>query len=82
MASTLDLRVELGSEDDSGAPRTFLRDALDPSIVREAAWLVVGAGRLGAVAQVAQIEGDLVRVRPLPGPVSQYRQQLGNRGAA
>jgi hypothetical protein len=44
-----------------------LRDARDPSLVREGAWLVVGSGNVRAVAQIAQIEGDLVWVRPLPG---------------
>ena len=51
-------------------------------MIREGAWLVVGSGRTRAVAQVAQIDGDLVWVRPLPGPVSQYRHLLRDRGAA
>jgi len=45
-------------------------------------WLIVGSGNVRAVAQVAQIEGDLVWVRPLPGPVSKYRLLLGERGTA
>lgn len=82
MTATLDLRVDLNTEDDTGLPWAFLRDARDPSIVREGAWLIVGSGNVRAVAQVAQIEGDLVWVRPLPGPVSKYRLLLGDRGAA
>lgn len=78
----VDLRVDLNAEDDTGLPWAFLRDARDASIVREGAWLVVGSGTTRAVAQVAQIEGDLVWVRPLPGPVSQYRHLLAQRGAA
>jgi len=78
----LDLRIDLNTEDDTGLPWAFLRDALDPSIVREGAWLVVGSGKVQAVAQVAQVEGDLVWVRPLPGPVNQHRHLLGDRGAA
>jgi hypothetical protein len=82
MTATLDLRVDLNTEDDTGLPWAFLRDARDPSLVREGAWLIVGSGDVRAVAQVAQIDGDLVWVRPLPGPVSKYRHLLGDRGAA
>lgn len=81
-ADELDLRVDLNTEDDTGLPWTFLRLARDPSLVREGAWLIVGSGRTRAVAQVAQIDGDIVWVRPLPGPVSQYRHLLADRGAA
>lgn len=82
MIDDVDLRVDLNTEDETGLPWAFLRDARDPSVVREGAWLIVGSGKTRAVAQVAQIEGDLVWVRPLPGPVSQYRELLGRRGAA
>ena len=82
MIDDVDLRVDLNTEDETGLPWAFLRDARDPSVVREGAWLIVGSGKARAVAQVAQIEGDLVRVRPLPGPVSQYRELLTRRGAA
>lgn len=78
----LDLRVDLNTEDDAGLPWTFARDARDAALVREGAWLLVGSGRTRAVAQVAQVDGDLVWVRPLPGPVSQYRHLLADRGAA
>ncbi|MFT3853853.1 MAG: hypothetical protein QM733_14100 [Ilumatobacteraceae bacterium] len=78
----VDLRVDLNTEDDTGLPWAFLRDARDPSIVREGAWLIVGSGNARAVAQVAQVDGDLVWVRPLPGPVSRYRDLVGDRGAA
>jgi hypothetical protein len=77
--SPLDLRVDLNTEDDAGLPWAFLGDARDPGLVREGAWLIVGSGNVRAVAQVAQIEGELVGVRPLPGPVSQYRHLLGDR---
>ena len=82
MPDDIDLRVDLNTEDDTGLPWAFRRDARDPSVIREGAWLVVGSGRTRAVARVAQIDGDLVRVRPLPGPVSQYRHLLRDRGAA
>ena len=78
----LDLRVDLNTEDDSGLPWAFLSDARDPSLIREGTWIVVGSGNARAVAQVAQIEGDLVWVRPLPGPVSRYERLLQRDGAA
>ena len=78
----IDLRVDLNTEDDTGLPWAFLRDAKDPSIVHEGAWLIVGSGKTRAVAQVAQVEGELVWVRPMPGPVSRYRHLIGARGAA
>jgi hypothetical protein len=82
MTATLDLRVDLNTEDDTSLPWAFLRDARDPSLVEEGAWLIVGSGTVRAVAQVAQVEGELVWVRPLPGPVSQYRRLLGDRDVA
>jgi hypothetical protein len=66
MPDELDLRVDLDTEDDTGLPWAFLRDARDPSLIREGAWVVVGSGNVRAVAQVAQVEGDLVGVRPFP----------------
>lgn len=82
MSIELDLRVDLNTEDDTGLPWAFLRDARDLTLIREGAWIVVGSGNARAVAQVAQIEGELVWVRPLPGPVSSYRHLIGERGAA
>ncbi len=82
MSIDVDLRVDLNTEDDTGLPWAFVRDARDPALLEEGAWLVVGSGSARAVAQVVQIEGELVWVRPLPGPVSQYRELVGDRGAA
>lgn len=73
---SVDLVVDLNSEDDSGLPWTFLDEARDPTLVKEGAWLVVGEGNTRAVAQVVEIEGDIVRVRPLPGPVARHRGLL------
>jgi hypothetical protein len=81
MLDELDLRVDLNTEDDTGLPWAFVRDARDPSLIREGAWIIVGSGSVRAVAQVAQVEGELVWVRPLPGPVSRYRALLSH-GAA
>ena len=81
MTDDLDLRVDLNTEDDTGLPWAFLRDARDPSLVVEGAWLIVGSGSTRAVAQVAQVVDGLVWVRPLPGPVSESRHLL-SRGVA
>ena len=74
----LDLVIDLNSEDDSGLPWTFLDEARDPTVVHEGAWLVVGEGAVRAVAQVVEIDGDIVRVRPLPGPIQRHRALLSN----
>ena len=72
----VDLVVDLNSEDESGLPWTFLDEARDPTRIREGAWIVVGEGAARAVAQVVEIEGDIVRVRPLPGPVESHKALL------
>lgn len=77
----IDLTVDLNSEDESGLPWTFRDEADDPALVIEGAWLVVGEGSTRAVAQVVEIEGDIVRVRPLPGPVERHRHLLTHRVA-
>ncbi len=74
--SGVDLVVDLNSEDESGLPWTFLDEAHDPALIREGVWLVVGEGSTRAVAQVVEIVGDIVRVRPLPGPVEAHRALL------
>ena len=77
----IDLIVDLNSEDESGLPWTFIDEAQDRSLVVEGAWLMVGEGSARAVAQVIEIEGDIVRVRPLPGPIDRHRHLLTHRAA-
>lgn len=77
MSIDVDLRVDLNTEDNTGLPWAFVRDARDPAVLEEGAWLVVGSGSARVVAQVVQIDGELVWVRPLPGPVSQHRELVG-----
>lgn len=74
----IDLPVDLNSEDESGLPWTFIDEATDRTLVVEGAWLVVGEGSTRAVAEVVEIEGDIVRVRPLPGPVDRHRHLLAH----
>lgn len=73
----VDLEVDLNSEDDTGLPWAFLDEARDPSLIREGTWIVVGSGDVRAVAQVVDIDGEIVHVRPLPGPVSRHGHLLG-----
>ena len=75
---TIDLPLDLASEDESGLPWGFLDEASDPSRIREGAWIVVGSVAAMAVAQVADIDGGVVHVRPLPGPVSRHQHLLGD----
>jgi len=77
----IDLTVDLNSEDDSGLPWTFVDEAVNQTLIVEGAWLVVGRGSARAVAQVVEIDSDIVRVRPLPGPVHRHRHLLSHRVA-
>ncbi len=77
----VDLVVDLNSEDESGLPWSFIDEARDKSLVVEGAWVIVGEGSARAVAQVVEVDGDVVRVRPLPGPVERHRHLLHKRTA-
>ncbi|HVE26158.1 MAG TPA: hypothetical protein VNC22_12170 [Sporichthya sp.] len=76
--NAVDLELDLNSEDDTGLPWGFVDEAVDPSRIREGCWIVVGSGTARAVAQIADIDGEIVHVRPLPGPVSRRRHLLGH----
>ncbi|HVW34738.1 MAG TPA: hypothetical protein VHL53_19555 [Acidimicrobiia bacterium] len=75
-----DLPLDLNTQDETGLPWTFIDEAPDPSRIVQGAWIVVGGRRAQAVAQVVSIEslpqGELVHVRPLPGPVSDHAYLL------
>jgi hypothetical protein len=77
----VDLTLDLNSEDDTGLPWGFIDEAANPPLIQEGAWIVVGSGTARAVAQVADIDGEIVHVRPLPGPVSRHRHLLGHNVA-
>ena len=62
----------------SRLPWSFLDEAQDPALIRERTWIVVGEGSVRAVAQVIEIDGEIVRVRPLPGPVYKRRHLLSD----
>jgi len=75
--AAVDLKLDLNSEDDTGLPWGFVDEATDPSRIHEGAWIVIGSGTARAVAQVADIDGEIVHVRPVPGPVFRHRHLLG-----
>ncbi len=78
----LDLVVDLNTMDESGLPWAFLDAAPDPSCIVPGQHVVVGSGAVRAVAIVVDIDGDIVHVRPLPGPVARHRHLLGGRAAS
>lgn len=78
----LDLVVDLNTMDDSGLPWAFLDAAPDPSRIVPGHHVVVGSGAVRAVAVVVDIDGDIVHVRTLPGPVARHRHLLGGRAAS
>jgi hypothetical protein len=66
----LDLVVDLNTMDDSGLPWAFVDQAVHPERVSPGAHVVVGAGRVRAVAEVVDVIDGIVHVRPLRGSVA------------
>ena len=66
----LDLIVDLNTMDDTGLPWAFLDDAIDPSSLVPGAYVIAGSGEVRAVAQVIDVDDDIVHVRPLRGSVA------------
>jgi hypothetical protein len=63
----LDLVVDLNTMDDTGLPWAFLDDAVHPTRLVPGAYIIVGSGEVRAVAQVIDVDNDIVHVRPLRG---------------
>ena len=78
----LDLVVDLNTMDDSGMPWAFIDAAPDPVRIVPGHHVLVGSGDVRAVAVVVDIEGDIVHVRPLPGPASHHQHLLGDQAAS
>jgi len=78
----LDLVVDLNSEDESGLPWSFIDEEKDPGRIVEGPWVVVGEGTARAVVQMADIDGSVVRVRPLPARNARLKKYLTQRGLA
>jgi hypothetical protein len=75
----LDLVVDLNTMDDTGLPWAFLDDTINPSRLVPGAYVIVGSGEVRAVAQVIDVDNDLVHVRPLRGSVASNAHLLSER---
>jgi hypothetical protein len=78
----LDLLVDLNTMDETGLPWAFLKRAADPARIVPGTHIIVGAGKVRAVATVVDVVDGMVHVRPLRGPVSQHRHLLAGRQAS
>lgn len=74
----LDLLVDLNTMDETGLPWAFLKRATDPGRIIPGSHIVVGAGKVRAVATVVDVVDGIVHVRPLHGSVLQHRHLLGD----
>jgi len=77
----LDLLVDLNTIDETGLPWAFLKRAAAPDRIVPGTHIIVGAGKVRAVATVVDVVDGIVHVRPLFGPVAQHRNLLGDRQA-
>ena len=78
----VDLVIDLNTMDETGLPWAFLDAAADTSRIVPGYHIIVGSGRVRAVATVVDIDDEIVHVRPLPGPVSRHRHLLGGQAAS
>lgn len=78
----LDLLVDLNTMDETGLPWAFLKRATDPARIIPGSHIIVGAGKVRAVATVVDVVDGIVHVRPLRGPVAQHRHLLRGRQAS
>jgi hypothetical protein len=77
----LDLIVDLNTMDDTGLPWAFLDDAIHPTRLVPGSYVIVGSGEVRAVAQVIDVDNDIVHVRPLRGSVASNAHLLSERPA-
>lgn len=72
-----DIWVDLNTEDDSGLPWTYVREARNPAKIVPGAHVIAGDSDALAVAEVVDVDDDgLVHLKPLPGPVSAHSHLL------
>jgi hypothetical protein len=73
----VDITADLNDEDHTGYLWTFLYEARDPAQITPGALVVAGDEDAAAVCQVIDLvsagDGTIVHLRPLPGPVDDYR---------
>ena len=78
----LDLLVDLNTMDETGLPWAFLRRAANPARIIPGSHIIVGAGKVRAVATVVDVVDGVVHVRPLRSPLAQHRHLLRGREAS
>lgn len=79
----VDITADLNDEDDTGYVWTFLDEARDPSVIVPGAIVVAGSPDAQDVAVVVDLvtktAGTVVRLRILPGSVSDYYDAVVSR---
>ena len=81
--TAIDLFVDLNTKDETGLPWSLLSEARDATRIVPGAHIVVGSGRIRAVALVVGVNREgVVHIRPLPGPVGEHQHLLTSRGIA
>ena len=77
MGDRVHLRIDLGTEDETGLPWTYLPAGSDPSSIVPGRHVIAGAGDAVAVVQVVDVtEGGLVHVKPMRGTIDSNRHLL------
>lgn len=77
MSDGVHLRIDLGTEDDTGLPWTYLPAGSAPPGIAPGRHVIAGAGEAVAVVQVVDVaEGGLVHVKPVRGTVGSNRHLL------
>lgn len=77
MSDRVCLRIDLGTEDETGLPWTYLPAGSDRSGVVPGRHVIAGAGEAVAVVQVVDVAEDgLVHVKPVRGTVESNRHLL------
>lgn len=81
--TTIDLFVDLNTEDETGLPWTYLDQARDPSVVVRGRTIVVGTGSAVTLAEVVDVAPDgLVHVRPIRGAIGEVGCPVDRSGSA
>jgi hypothetical protein len=78
----IDLEVDLNTMDETGLPWAFVDAATRRDIIRAGAHIIVGSGRVRAVAVVVDIVDDIVHVQPLQGSVARNRHLIDDERRA
>lgn len=77
MRTTVELRIDLRTEDETGLPWTYLGDDADLSSILPGRYVIAGAGDAVAAAQILDVAEDgLVHVKPVRGTAESNRQLL------